>query len=412
MIRRPRSYGAHSPAPLPQWAQTPGSGLPVPMAMAGGMATLFLLTYLPDYGLSHPLHVPVPPPSIFVFLLGATALMAYLLSGRIPFDRTAAWVFTWGFALLTLTLVGFAMVGFSLASLEPFKNRIYAIVSLFATFTLCRDRWGRWALVRVFLLALIVDLLFQGYEMSHPSTFSEVNGRAAGLFQNPNAAAAAIGGTLLALWDELPSWSKGPLFALATVGILGTFSRACMSGWLMVGILGLPVGLWKGRQGSLWMFLLLAALAAFLLFIQSGMLEILHWEALNGNTLNRIRFGVGDGSAMDRAEIARMGWAKVTESPWFGYGLAAPFRFNVLATHNMYLFNWIEHGVLGVLLLPTILLPLAWGRPNARLFLFFSLWMGLFSHNLLDARYFLLPLGFLLALLPGARVAGDPSAAP
>ena len=248
--------------------------------------------------------------------------------------------------------------------------------------------------------------------MLHPSTFSEVHGRAAGLFQNPNASAGALGSVLLALWSELPRKSRGVLFAATTLGILGTFSRASMSGWLLVGVLGIPLGLWKGRQGSIWLFILLVALAGLLACIQSGLLETLHWEALNGNTLNRIRYGVGDGSTLERVTIARLGWHKVAEAPWLGYGLAAPFRFMSQGTHNMYLFNWVEYGILGVLLLPTLLLPLAKGQAHDRLFLLFSLWQGCFNHNVLDSRYFLLPLGLLLASLPPGRQRAKPAVVP
>ena len=378
-------------------------GLPSSLALAGGFCVFILLIALPDFSLDRPLPLPFPPPSVFVVLLAGITALAHLHRGRLPADRIAVWVIAWVILILTLTLAGFAAAGFGLESLEPFKVRLYALISLAGAFTLGRDRQGRRALVRALALAMVVDLAFQGYEMAHPSTFSEVHGRAAGLFQNPNSAAAALGSVLLALWHDLPRKSQGPLFALMAVGILGTFSRASMSGWRRVGTLGRPLGLWQGRQGSLWLFLFLAALAGFLLFVQSGMLETLHWEALNGNTLNRVRFGLGDGSAMERAEIARLGWRKIAEAPWFGYGLASPYRFSAQATHNMYLFNWIEFGILGVLLLPMILAPLALGRANDRLFMLYFLWLGCFNHNLLDARYFLLPLGFLLAGLPRTR---------
>jgi len=382
-----------------EFVETP-LGMPASLAFTGGICAFLLMTRIPDYGLTNPLPMPFPAPSFFVFILGAIATVAHLLQGRFPTDRMALWLFVWAGAYLLLGGSGLALAGFGDTPLEEFKNRIYAVISLYGAFTLGRDPRGRRALVTALLLALALDLAMAGFEVLRPGTFSAVNGRAAGLFLNPTISGMAMAATLLAAWGDLPAWSQGPLFGLVTLGVLGTFSRGSMLGWLLVWLGAWPLGFWRGRQALVWNLLFLGGISLLILAIQSGLLASLHWEVLNANTLNRIQFGLGDDSAQERVQILGVAWQKIAESPWIGYGLGAPHRFHPQGTHNMFLYSWVEHGILGTLLLPALLAPLAWARPHGRMFLAFFLLMGFFSHNLLDERPFLVPLAFLLALVP------------
>jgi O-antigen ligase len=173
-----------------------------------------------------------------------------------------------------------------------------------------------------------------------------------------------------------------------------------MIGWALVWLLAWPMGLLRGRRAVLWNLLFLGALLVIIVIVQSGLLEVLKWDALNANTINRARIGFGDESAQTRAQIAQVAWQKISEAPWLGYGLGATFRFHPEGTHNIFLHSWVESGILGVLLFPALILPLARGRAGGQTFFIFFMLMGFFSHNLLDERSFLLPLGYLLALIP------------
>src|SRR4029078_9922083 len=66
---------------------------------------------------------------------------------------------------------------------------VVSLVSMVGVFS-TRDavRWARWSVFVAVCLALAVN----GYELFNPKTFSEVMGRSAGLYMNPNQAAAAL----------------------------------------------------------------------------------------------------------------------------------------------------------------------------------------------------------------------------
>jgi hypothetical protein len=100
--------------------------------------------------------------------------------------------------------------------------------------------------------------------------------------------------------------------------------------------------------------------------------------------------GGADYSANVRAAAALSAWKGFKRSPLIGEGVAATIDWDFqTSTHNIYLRDIAEYGILGVLIFPALIFMLfrrmRKHSRNATLALVIALLVsGLFSHNLLD----------------------------
>ena len=82
-------------------------------------------------------------------------------------------------------------------------------------------RITKWLVV----LATLGAVVLNAYDLAYPGTFSEVAGRGAGLFINPNGAGMAIVvGCLIGL-PVLPKYWRELFLVVSSLGVLATFSR-------------------------------------------------------------------------------------------------------------------------------------------------------------------------------------------
>jgi O-antigen ligase len=91
----------------------------------------------------------------------------------------------------------------------------------------------------------------------------------------------------------------------------------------------------------------------------------------------------------------------VKRSPVIGYGTGYSYSLGEVTPHNMYLQQWINNGLPGLVAYLFLLGASArtfWKRRYARgvLFVFLVAINGMFSHNILEERVFLGLLGILL----------------
>jgi hypothetical protein len=82
--------------------------------------------------------------------------------------------------------------------------------------------------------------------------------------------------------------------------------------------------------------------------------------SINKNVEERLAWltdpsGVSDASSWSRIYVAKRAWDRIEESPFWGSGTGSSFEAE-LAPHNQSLAFMQDHGVLGVLILPLLLL--------------------------------------------------------
>lgn len=285
------------------------------------------------------------------------------------------------------------------------------------------QRVARRAIAVCVLIAVAINL----YELFHPQTFSESFRRSAGLYINPNQSGAALIVGMILSRSIVPRRYRLLFELVVGLGVLVTFSRGAMVGWLAVFILANA----RPKTTSFNLrttVLIVVPIVAFLVSpwwadVQQSLQE----EGLvTSSTLDRLAFfrqgAANEESAGGRAKIADLAWDSIARHPAAGLGTGTARNdppFDTIGPHNMYLALMVDHGLLGALILPLMVLASTWGasgqiRDEAILFAcFITLW-GLVSHNVLEERYILLSFALMASMTATSerRVASGTATAP
>lgn len=388
------------------------------------LATAIFFTNFDVYAYNSEL-LPVPP----LFWIGLFALLAapYLLTGAtlkiIRQSPLALWCF-----LYTLISCGWFLFSASPSedAWQELRWRALSVIFLLvALLVLAREDAVVWAR-RSILLAVFAAIGVNIYELFYPQTFSSVIGRAAGLYVNPNQAGVALVLGMIATLDLIPPRWRLAFALFVGTGVAVTFSRSAMLGWAIVMI----ITLWTKQislRRSLAVGFAIAVLAAVGLAWQwQGVMDKLKdSNVLNANVMGRLewlnRAEAQDNSALEREAVAAIALDLFADSPLVGNGVGASRKLLAIqggveiSSHNQYLNLMVDHGFLGCLLLPLLVLACVWraggdGRRRAVAFVTFVLFMGFFSHNLLEERFILLTFALLAAMNIAEARAAVPAA--
>jgi O-antigen ligase len=184
------------------------------------------------------------------------------------------------------------------------------------------------------------------------------------------------------------------------VGVLLTFSRGAMLIWILLVGWMLFRNQLPQNHGIGWFFMLMVVG----LFTGLQGEEIIRGFNLPPQLMERLEWfknplenkGDAEGSSGARQEMAENAMEMFLQRPLTGYGVGSTITWSFpISTHNMYLANMADHGLIGVLLLPGLALAVVWGARGVAkglvpAFVSTILIWGIFSHNLLDERYILL----------------------
>jgi hypothetical protein len=345
------------------------------------------------------------PTTYFIapFLAVAVALALW----REPMKDGMGWVLAgWAALYILISVGGVLNANDPQQSNDMLRHRMLCVAFLFAMRAVCGSHAGFVWSLRAVALVELASIGLNVYEWFSPMAFSSVYGRAAGLYQNPNISGGALVlGMLVGLAAVPRKWREVYVLA-AVVGVILTVSRGALIGLLVAGLC-LPFG------GALNRRRLVVALAAGCLMIAAG---LQHWRSTGGVELldndpelfSRLSVGgsVGDENTESRLSFAAAGLTQFTTHPFAGAGLGATHSDDGVGTHNIYVMHLAEHGVLGIVIVPVLLLLLAhrtWtlgGNPVVAACAAFVTSWGFFSHNLLDEFHLLLILAIVLAPYP------------
>ena len=223
--------------------------------------------------------------------------------------------------------------------------------------------------------------------------FSTVPGRAAGLYMDANASAAAlVMGMVLSVF-LLPKKLRWWYCLFVATGVLLTFSRGGIILW-MIAVAGLA---WSSafvlkRLASIAGIMVLVTVFAFGLAAGDlvGIFKTVGLDSyLDSNTTNRIGesfLDQNDYSSRTRKIVAERGLSMILEHPLLGWGVGATTNpKTAISPHNMFVLLGIEYGIGGVLML-CALIWLIWKTDNERSGTIAVLYAvgGLFNQNNLD----------------------------
>jgi len=240
-------------------------------------------------------------------------------------------------------------------------------------------------------------------------TFSDVLGRSAGLYASPSMAGEALVLGMILSVTVLERRYRGSFVLLTGVGILTTFSRGGILGWL-IAVMGL-------------MFVRAVSVKDFLPSVFTGLVLgvvvllpqwdhlLTTWErngTLNANVEERLAWladptGVSDYSSWERKYVAQYAWERIADRPILGSGTGSSYG-EYVRPHNQYLSFMLDHGlVVGAMLVPLLILAIGWNtrgelRGIAMVFGFTVLELSLFTHAILNVQYSLMLFSLMAAM--------------
>jgi O-antigen ligase len=280
--------------------------------------------------------------------------------------------------------------------------------------------WAR----RTMLIVTFMNIFTYFYGVVNPSIFvtvtehqsAELTGRPSGFYVDANRAGCALVTGLIFSFNLIQKKYVLPFMIIILTGILVTFSRSALIIWMIILALLLikkeipHSHLFTGTAvvGILWIVISL---------IGGSLLDISgldYSDFLSTNAMDRLaQFespfssdAILDSSGQARLFIVELAWKKFLDLPFFGWGLGENLeieRMYEIRPHNMYLLFMVEHGFIGALFLPLLILAVTYNatRNNKTMSLAFAvlimIW-GLFSHNILEHREFLLVFSLMAAI--------------
>ena len=359
----------------------------------------------------------VPMPSFYYIIVLAIAAAPLYLSrdslGMLMRSPISRWCY--GFVMIS----GFWMLFQPEPSEDTWNEFWLRIVSALFIIILMivfsnpdTQRWARLAILIAVLLAVAVNV----YELFHPYSFSNVMGRSAGFYVNPNQCGAALALGMILSISLLPPRLRLLFAFVAGFGILLTFSRGALVGWIIATLILIKVGEISLKRSLFIGGAIVAAITVVLLLQWNSLqYQLEDAGALNTNVLARIewfnKLGGNDDSALERKQVAELAWGMFGDKPFFGHGVAASLTWGFeKSSHNQYLNMMVDHGVLGIFILPLLVAAIVWKAQGESkrigiAFSAFTLCWGFFSHNLFTERYMLLAFSLMAAMAVTSRLA-------
>jgi hypothetical protein len=322
-------------------------------------------------------------------------------------------VLLWCFGYAVLTILSFLSSSQSELAWQEIRWRFLAIILVLMLLMLLWEpgavRLARRTLVGAVLFGVALNI----YELFVPMSFSTTLGRSAGLYENPNLAGEALVVGMILSVTVLERRYQVPFILLAGIGVFVTLSRASIVAWLIAvtGIVLVEKLRPKDLLVSAFVGLLLVAL--FLLPRWDQLLTT--WErsgVMGGDTVERLVWftdplGVSDRSGWERKYVAKRSWEKIEEHPFLGSGTGS-YHDMIGMPHNQYLSFMLDHGVIGVMILPLLILAATWGargqsRGVALVFGCAVLVLSLFTHAILYREQSLILFSLMAAMAGTSR---------
>lgn len=252
------------------------------------------------------------------------------------------------------------------------------------------------------LATILFDVFFTG-------GFSTLTSRAAGFAENPNASAILLIALAICSIDwRRPDFLNGILWFAAGIGVFATLSRSGLA--LYVLALGAYVIFTAAARFKAFLsFSLFTALIAATLFLSwsyivslFGSIEMfsIYSTQQRIESLNAIARGeFGSLSADTRVWLLGQYMNLISEAPVLGYGTGFSYSQQI-GPHNIYQNQWVNNGIVGLVLLLAFLLLSFWHflrHRDMRGLAFVGAFSigGFSSHNLLDTLPLLVIFGFL-----------------
>ncbi len=229
-------------------------------------------------------------------------------------------------------------------------------------------------------IATLAGVAFNTYDLLSPGVFSNIQGRAAGLYVQPNGAGMAlVFGGLLAVTAIRRLWMRELFLLCVFVGVLATFSREAMLSFVFLLVGSAFAHVLSFRRLAIAVTACLALSAV--LNLSS---EISDSHLLNADTWSRLTFQWSDTSEKSRLVLAEKTLEQFEEAPLAGQGFGTAIFWADDQSHNAYLELLADCGILGTLVIPCLILSIRRGDWEFYTFASIFLLWAFFYHDVLS----------------------------
>jgi O-Antigen ligase len=371
--------------------------------------------------------VKLVPPVSYIYLFIAATLLLILIAKfskvryGVPIELV---VWCIGYAAISsfsfLILLSFPSYAEE-TGIQQLRTRILSEVFLVVMFLVFSKYPKVQTLARLAICLAVVLAVFNNLlEFIDPLAFAGLNntGRAAGFYINPNITGCALMLGMIFGIGVLPQKLRIFYALIVLVGVVMTFSRGAMFGWLFVMGIFYKSELISRKQTLIWVVSILGISFLFGSVLSTIFdLDELQRSGLVTANFDNIRERLewfqnpkSEDSADSRLEVVAIAWKMFGNHPLLGNGLASTDNLNNwgISTHNMYLLHIADHGILGIVILPALVFAVTWkaqgeSRDIALAFGAFILLWGFFSHNILEERYILICFSLMAAMNRSSR---------
>ena len=353
------------------------------------------------------------------FIVGFTVLASPVFCSRdslANFRQSSIVIWCYGFIFISAVWLVFQRVP-SETAWQGLRTRILSVFLILLLICVFRkpdaQLWAR----RGILVAVVIAIAINLYEVFNPMAFSIVQGRSAGLYYNPNQCGAALVLGMIFSVGILRDRYRLLFILIVGIAIFLTVSRGAILGWFIASLFMVAQGQVNLRRslliGASVVAVILIGLASQWDRVQYQLMDI---GVLNKDVSKRIESFVNpqefatDDSAAQRAAVFGGAWEMFASNPVVGYGLGASREWEYeISSHNQYLNLMVDHGALGFFVLPLIILASMWGaqgeaRQVSFSFAAFIASWGFFSHNVLEEYYILLCFALLASMSVTSRL--------
>ena len=367
------------------------------------IATFLFFSDIPDYLFAAPL-IPVVP---LFWMIGLAIL-------SIPFFKKVANIpkplLIWMVLYLTIATLSLMTLSADEISFTDYRSKVLSVLFIVVMYAIFQQKSTihiKYTILAVVLMSVCNNM----YELLNPRVFTEMNvGRPAGFYIDPNKTGCALMLGMLLSISIIRKPYRWILVVVTGVGIMATFSRGALLGWVICTFLLIAGRVLCDQRRKI---ILPALILVFLLGSINPLKTLTDYfkgdaTGANWDIVNRLEEfqnpSLSEDSAMERQAVAAGGWIMFGNHPFWGNGLASTRKWKYeVSTHNMYLYYMADHGILGVLFLPGVIFDVVYRNNGEQKIIllcfvvFMSLW-GLFSHEVLAERYTLSSFALLAAM--------------
>ena len=342
-------------------------------------------------------------------LLALPVFIRQMLRSNVLKSPVMIWCFGYG----ALSVLWFFLSAQSETSWAEVRMRFLAIIEIVAFLMVFCAPAATTLTRKALLAALVLAVAVNIYESFAPMSFSQVLGRSAGLYSNPNMSAEALVLGMVLSVSILKSQYRTPFVLLVGIGVFLTVSRGGILAWAVA-----VAGLLFTREISSKD----VVRSGFIAFVLVVLVLLPRWDqlvgtwertgVLNVNVMERLAWltdpaGVSDHSSWERKYVAKQAWEKITEHPVLGTGTGSSYEAYT-GTHNQYLALMIDHGIIGIVIVPLFILAVTRGargqsRRIATVFGFTIIVLSFFSHTIFYTSYNLVMFSLMAAITATSR---------